>query len=57
VGFQNDEFRASFRRSSGLSFVVDLSEDAMMPVQLGEFLGTLEPEEVRIILLFLGDTF
>jgi hypothetical protein len=57
VSVGNDEFRSSFRRSSGLNFLVDLDNSAMMPRQFGEFLGTLEMEEVRIILVFLGDTF
>jgi hypothetical protein len=57
VNIRNDEFRMSFRRSSGLSFIVDLNRSAMMPRQFGEFLGTLELEEVRIILVVLGDTF
>ncbi len=57
VGIRNDEFFTSFRRSSGLSFLVDLNPSGLMPLQFGEFLGTLEYEEARIVLLFLGDVF
>lgn len=39
---QRDEFRTSFRRSTGSSFVIDLADDAMMPLAFGEFLGSLE---------------
>jgi hypothetical protein len=53
-----DEFRVSlFRQSSGLSFWPNISDDAIMPLQFGEFLGTLEYEQARIVLLFLGDVF
>jgi hypothetical protein len=54
---RSDEFRVSFRQSSGLSFWPDLSHDAMMPLEFGEFLGTLEYEQARVVLLFLGDVF
>jgi hypothetical protein len=54
---RSDEFRVSFRRSSGLNFVVDLSENGMMPPQFGEYLGSLEYEQVRIVLLIMGDVF
>jgi hypothetical protein len=57
VDIRGDEFRASFRRSTGLSFVRELSDTALMPLQFGEFLGNLNAEEVRIVLTFLGDTF
>ncbi len=52
-----DEFRNSFRLSSGLNFFVDLSPDAVMPRQFGEFLGTLEFENARVVLICLGDVF
>jgi hypothetical protein len=51
------EFKVSFRRSSGLSFVVDLSYNGTFPLQFGEFLGTLDYESARIVLLVLGDVF
>ncbi len=54
---RSDEFRVPFRRSSGLSFIADLSPDTMMPLQFGEFLGNLEYEHARMVLLFLGDVF
>jgi hypothetical protein len=52
-----DEFRVSFRQSSGLSFWPDISSDATMPLAFGEFLGTMEYEQARIVLLFVGDVF
>jgi hypothetical protein len=52
---RSDEFRVSFRQSSGLSFWPDMSRDATMPLQFGEFLGGLEYEQARIVILFLGD--
>ncbi len=52
---RNDEFRVSFRASSGLSFWPDISDSATMPLQFGEFLGTLEYEQAQIVLLVLGD--
>jgi hypothetical protein len=52
-----DEFRVSFCQSSGLSFWPDISHDAIMPLQFGEFLGGLEYEQARIVLLCLGDVF
>lgn len=57
-----DEFRSSFRQSSGrsgLHFFSELSDDAMMPffLQIREFLGTLEYEQARVVLLRLGDVF
>jgi hypothetical protein len=54
---RDEEFRVSFRRSSGLSFVVDLSANGVFPLQFGEFLGTLDYETARMILLILGDVF
>jgi hypothetical protein len=54
---RSDEFRVSFRRSSGLSFVVDLSETGMLPIQFGEFLGTLDYETARMVVLIVGDVF
>jgi hypothetical protein len=54
---RSDEFRVSFRQSSGLSFWPDISDDAIMPLQFGEFLGGLEYEQARIVLLLLGDVF
>lgn len=54
---RNEEFRSSFRRSTGLSFLIDLTNDAIVPRQFGEFLGSLDYEEARIVLLFLGDVF
>jgi hypothetical protein len=53
----DDIFRASFRRSSGLHFYADLNENVWIPVGLGEFLGTLDYEIARIVILFLGDVF
>jgi hypothetical protein len=52
---QSDEFRVSFRQSSGLSFWSDIASDATMPLQFGEFLGTMEYEQARVVMLFLGD--
>jgi hypothetical protein len=52
-----DEYRVSFRQSSGLSFWPDISENAIMPLQFGEYLANLEYEEARIVLLLLGDVF
>jgi hypothetical protein len=40
-----------------LNFHVDLSEDARIPHGFGEYLGELDFEIVRIVLLFLGDVF
>jgi hypothetical protein len=57
VDIRGDDFRVLFRQSTGLSFLRDLSDDALMPLQFGEFLGTLDLEESRIVLTFLGDTF
>jgi hypothetical protein len=54
---RNDEFRVSFRQSSGLSFWPDISRDATMPLEFGEFLGNLEYEQARVVILFLGDVF
>jgi hypothetical protein len=54
---RSDEFRVSFCQSSGLSFWPDLSRDATMPLQFGEYLGTLEYEQARVVILFLGDVF
>ncbi len=54
---RQEEFRVSFRSSTGLSFVSDLSPDAMMPRAFGEFLGDLEYEHARIVLVCLGDVF
>jgi hypothetical protein len=54
---RSEEFRVSFRRSSGLSFWADISETATMPLQFGEYLGTLDYEVARIVLLVLGDVF
>jgi hypothetical protein len=54
---RRDEFRVSFRQSSGLSFWPDIADDAIMPLQFGEFLGQLEYEQARIVLLALGDVF
>jgi hypothetical protein len=54
---RSDEFRVSFRQSSGLSFWPDLSRNASMPLQFGEFLGSLEYEQARVVILFLGDVF
>jgi hypothetical protein len=54
---RGDEFRVSFRLSSGLSFWSDISRDATMPLQFGEYLGSMEYEQARIVLLFLGDVF
>ncbi len=54
---RSDELRVSFRRSSGLSFWPDISSDATMPLEFGEFLGGMEYEEARVVLLFLGDVF
>jgi hypothetical protein len=54
---RRDEFRVSFRSSAGLSFVPDLAPDAMMPLAFGEFLGELEYEHARIVLVCLGDVF
>jgi hypothetical protein len=54
---RHDEFRVSFRRSSGLNFIANLSENAMIPLQFGEFLGGLEYEQARIIMLVMGDVF
>jgi hypothetical protein len=51
------EFRVSFRRTSGLNFIADLSENGMLPLQFGEYLGGLEYEQTRIILLVVGDVF
>jgi hypothetical protein len=53
----DDVFRASFRRSSGLNFYVDLSENVRIPIEFGEFLGGLEYEVARIVVLFMGDVF
>jgi hypothetical protein len=53
----DDSFRASFRRSSGLNFYADLSEDVRIPQGFGEYLGTLEYEVARIVVLILGDVF
>jgi hypothetical protein len=54
----DDVFRSSFRRSSGLNFYADLSDDVRIPSGLfGEFLGTLEYEIARIVILFMGDVF
>jgi hypothetical protein len=54
---RSEEFRVSFRQSSGLSFWPDISRDAMMPLAFGEFLGSLEYEQARVVLLVLGDVF
>jgi hypothetical protein len=53
----DDMFRASFRRSSGLNFYVNLSENVRIPSDFAEYLGGLEYEVARIIVLFLGDVF
>jgi hypothetical protein len=58
INQRGDEFRVSFcTSSSGLSFVVDLSENGTFPLQFGEFLGTLDYESARIVLLVIGDVF
>ncbi len=54
---RRDEYRVSFRQSSGLSFWPDISQNATMPLAFGEFLGSLDYEQARIVLLFLGDVF
>jgi hypothetical protein len=54
---QSDEFHVSFCQSGGLSFWPDISDGAIMPLQFGEFLGSLEYEQARVVLLFLGDVF
>jgi hypothetical protein len=51
------EFRSSFSRSSGLNFFPVLSDDAMMPLQFGEFIGSIDYEQARVVLLCLGDVF
>jgi hypothetical protein len=53
----DDLFRSSFRRPSGLNFYADLSEDARIPSAFGEFMGGLDYEIARIIVLFMGDVF
>jgi hypothetical protein len=50
-----DVFRSSFRRSSGLHFYADLDTNVWIPVGFGEFLGTLDFEIARIVILFMGD--
>ncbi len=54
---QNNEFWVSFCRSSGLSFWPDTSDTATMPLQFGEFLGSLEYYQARIVVLILGYVF
>jgi hypothetical protein len=54
---RSDELRVSFRQSSRHSFWHDMSNDAATPPQVGEFLGGMEYEEARIVLMFLGDVF
>jgi hypothetical protein len=54
---RQDEFRSTFRRSMGLSYVVDLFESAVFPLQFGEYLGTMNYEVARIVLLMIGDVF
>jgi hypothetical protein len=53
----DDVFRSSFRRSSGLSFLADLSDDARIPGEFAEYVGGLEYEVARIVVLFMGDVF
>jgi hypothetical protein len=53
----DDIFRSSFRRSSGLHFYADLNERVWLPVGFGEFLGSLDYEIARIVILFMGDVF
>ncbi len=52
-----DVFRSNFRRSSGLNFYIDLSENAWLPSEFGEHLGSLDYEIARIIVLIMGDVF
>jgi hypothetical protein len=52
-----DLFRSSFRRSSGLNFYTDLSESAWLPTTFGEYLGVLDYEMARMIVLVMGDVF
>lgn len=37
--------------------MVDFTETGVFPLQFGEFLGTLDYESARIVLLVLGDVF
>ncbi len=52
-----DVFCSSFRRSSGLSFYADISDRVWLPVGLGEHLGSMDYEVVRIVVLIMGDVF
>jgi hypothetical protein len=40
-----------------LNFYTDLSEDARIPTAFGEFIGGLDYEIARIIVVFMGDVF
>jgi hypothetical protein len=53
----DDGFRASFRRSSGLNFYADLTANVRIPPEFGEYLGELDFEVARIMVLFMGDVF
>ncbi len=58
LSFQCDDvFRSSFRRSSGLNVYADVSENARLPAGFGDYLGTIEYEVARIIVLMMGDVF
>jgi hypothetical protein len=53
----DDRHSTLFTRSTGLSFWTSLAEDAFLPQDFCSFLGAVDMESVRVVLLFLGDVF
>ncbi len=56
IQLENRHF-LEFARSTGLNFWTCLAEDAFLPQGFGSFVGTMDLESARVVLLFLGDVF
>ena len=51
----NEQRSVSFHQSSGLSFLSSIIPNGVFPLGFQEYLGELDYESVRVLLIFLGD--
>ncbi len=56
VQLENRHF-LEFARSTGLNYWTSLADDAFLPQGFCTYVGTLDLESARVVLLFLGDVF